>query len=77
MHSGQVPIEHHDVVTGDGHMVERFVPVEDDVDRHPLLAQSGRDRPRQDLVIFNDEDSHDLRILPFCVSDIPASFAPR
>jgi hypothetical protein len=61
--SGQVPVQHHDVIAGDGQMVERAVPVEDHVDRHALPAQSGPDRRGQDLEIFNDQHSHDLLVI--------------
>ena len=60
VHSGQVPVQHHDVVTGHGQMLERVVPVEDDVDRHAFPAQPGADRLGQDLEVFDDQHSHDL-----------------
>ena len=65
VHSGQVPVQHHDVIAGDGQMLERVVPVENDVDGHALAAKPGPDRLGQDLEVFNYQHSHDLfMILP-------------
>src|SRR6266540_2120364 len=60
--SGQVPVQHHDVVAGDGQIVEGVVAVEDHVDGHALAAQSGPDGAGQDLEVFNDQHSHDLLV---------------
>ena len=49
VYARQVPVQHDDVVAGDGKMFERVGPVEGDVDRQTLSAQSGPDRRGQDL----------------------------
>ena len=56
--SGQVPVQHHDVVAGDGQMAERIAAVQDDVHGHALPAQPRSDRPGQNPVIFHDQHSH-------------------
>ena len=38
VHAGEVAVEHHDVVEGDGDAVECVAAVEDDVDGHPGLT---------------------------------------
>jgi hypothetical protein len=56
--AGQVPVQHHHVVPGDGDALERVVPVERDVDRHALPAQPGPDRGGQDLEILDNKHPH-------------------
>ena len=59
VYSGQVAVQHHDVVPGERQMVERVVAVEDHVDRHALPAEPGPDGAGQDLEVFNDQHSHE------------------
>ena len=56
--SGQVPVQYHDVVAGDGQMAERIAAVKDDVHGHALPAQPRSDRPGQNPVIFHNQHSH-------------------
>ena len=58
VHAGQVPVKHDHVVPGDGQVLERVVAVQGDVDRHPLPAQPGPDRPGEHLEILRDQHSH-------------------
>src|SRR5487761_1324178 len=60
VYSGQVPVQHHHVVAGEGQMLESVIPVEDDVDRHSFPAKSCPDRCGQDFEVFDDQHSHDL-----------------
>ena len=66
MHSGQVPVQHHDVIAGHGQMLERGVPVENDVHGHAFPAKPGADRLGQDLEVFNYQHSHDLFMILVC-----------
>jgi hypothetical protein len=56
----QVPVEHHDVVPGDGQAFQRVVPVEHHVDDHALPAQSSADGRGEYLEVFGDKDPHVL-----------------
>jgi len=47
-------------IAGEREMVERGVPVEDDVGRHALAPQPSHDRRGQILGIFSYQHSHDL-----------------
>ena len=58
--AGQVPVEHDDVVAGDGEVLERVGAVQDDVDGHALAAQPGPDRPGQDLEVLDDKHPHEV-----------------
>src|SRR5260370_27609630 len=53
VHPRQVPVQHHDVVAGQGEVAERLVPVVGDVDRHALTAQPGHERASHRLEILN------------------------
>jgi hypothetical protein len=44
-------------------MLERGVPVENDVDGHAFPAKPGADRLGQDLEVFNYQHSHDLFVI--------------
>ena len=66
MGSGQIPVQYHHVVPGDGQVLERRGPVQDDVDRHALTTQPGGDRRGQVFDVFSDEHSHDLSAILLC-----------
>ncbi len=66
MHSGQVPVQHHHVVAGDREVLERGVPVQNDVDGHALAPKPGPDRLGQDFEVFNYQHSHDLLMILVC-----------
>ena len=55
---GEVAVQHHDVVALSLRVGERSLAVEDDIDRHPLTAQSDRDGGGKLPVILDDEHSH-------------------
>jgi hypothetical protein len=54
VHTGQVPVQHHDVIAGHGQLAERFGAVVDGIDRHAFSPQPGHDRPRRGLEIFHN-----------------------
>ena len=58
VHAGQVAVEDHHVVAGDGQPLQRVVAVEDHVDGHALAAQPGADGAGQDLEVLDDQHPH-------------------
>ncbi|GAA2350118.1 hypothetical protein GCM10010376_85310 [Streptomyces violaceusniger] len=58
MDAGQVAVEDHHVVAGDGKMFEGGSSVQDDVDGHALMAQPVSDGAGEDLEVLDDEDPH-------------------
>src|ERR1039458_4081780 len=63
MYAGEVSVEHHHVVAGDGQVRERVGAVQGHVDRDALAAQPGPDRAGQNLEVLDDQHSHVLVIL--------------
>jgi hypothetical protein len=58
VYARQVTVEHHHVVPGHRGVLECVMAVQRDVDRHALATQPGPERARQNLVVFDDKDSH-------------------
>jgi hypothetical protein len=64
VYPGQVPVQHDHVIAGQGHMIQRVLPVEGHIDGHALVAQPARHRLGEPPVIFHHQHSHALSPLP-------------
>jgi len=58
VHAGDIAVQHHDVIGGDGEVREGVVAVEDYVDGHAGLAQPGCQRHGQLGVVFDHQHPH-------------------
>ncbi len=58
VHAREVPIEHDDVVVGEGNPAERLAAVESDVDGDPLAAQDGRHGLGEPRMILDHQHPH-------------------
>jgi hypothetical protein len=77
VHAGQVPVQDDHVVAGQGHVVERVLPVVGHVDGHAFIAQPARHRLREPPVIFHHQHSHTLsQLRPVCPASSGGSLRP-
>jgi hypothetical protein len=75
--AGQVPVQNDHVVAGQGHVVERVLPVKDHVDGHALAAQPRCHRLGEPSVILNHQHYHGLSSARLPRSARPAQRGPH